>query len=87
MKQKTLIIDVREPYEYTKGHVQGAINIPPQSLMAGAPELADISKDTQIILYCLSGARSSVSMNILKAQGFTNLINGINQDHVKARYL
>lgn len=81
-----LIIDVREPFEYERGHVQGSINIPPSGLMAGAPELADVPRDTQIILYCHTGSRSAVSKNILERMGFTNLTNGINKDFVEARY-
>lgn len=82
-----IIIDVREPYEYQMGHVEGAINIPPMVLMRGLPgPLATIPKDTEIILYCLSGARSGASMRILQQYGFSNLINGINKDHVRARY-
>jgi rhodanese-related sulfurtransferase len=82
-----LIIDVREEYEFNGGHVEGALNIPPHRLMAGAPELVDIPKDTLIILYCRSGARSATSINILRSQGFTNLVNGINQDHVRAKHV
>lgn len=82
-----MIIDVREPYEFKTGHVKGAINIPPNKLMAGAKELAGIPKDTELILYCRSGSRSAVSANILKMQGFSNIINGINKDQVEARYL
>jgi len=82
-----LIIDVREPEEYQKGHVDGAINIPPSELMAGSGQLKDIPKDTELILYCVSGARSNASIYILKSQGFTNLINGINKDQVTAKYL
>ncbi len=83
-----LIIDVREPSEYIKGHAPGAINIPPATLLAGLPEvLSVVPKDAKIILYCLSGARSGASMRILEQYGFTNLINGINKDHVVAKYL
>lgn len=82
-----MIIDVREPFEFKTGHVKGAINIPPNKLMAGAKELVGVSKDTELILYCRSGSRSAVSANILKTQGFTNIINGINKDQVEARYL
>ena len=82
-----LIIDVREPFEYASGHAEGAINIPPSELMAGSPQLVDVPKDTQLILYCKSGARSNASMHILRSQGFTNLVNGINKDHVTAKYL
>lgn len=84
----SIIIDVREPFEYKMGHVKGALNIPPAKLMQGlTAELAGIPKDTKIILYCLSGARSSVSIRILQQYGFTNLVNGVNKDHVKARYV
>lgn len=83
---KRLIIDVREPEEYSRGHVEGAINIPPGELMAGASKLDYIPKDTEIILYCVSGSRSNVSIGILKQMGFTNLVNGINMQHVDAKY-
>lgn len=82
-----LIIDVREPHEFAAGHVEGALNIPPSKLMSDPPELRDVPKDTEIILYCHSGSRSNVSMHFMRAMGFTNLINGINKDHVQARYL
>lgn len=82
-----MIIDVREPYEFDASHVEGAINLPPQKLMGNLDELKDTPKDTEIILYCRSGARSNVAMHILSSHGFTNLINGINQDHVEANYL
>lgn len=83
-----IIIDVREPFEYKMGHVKGALNIPPAKLMNGVPkELVDVEKDTEIVLYCLSGARSGASMRILQQYGFTNLVNSINKDHVKAKYL
>ena len=81
-----IIIDVREPGEFARGHVDGAINIPPAQMMRGAPQLDDVAKDTEIILYCLSGARSNASMFYLRQKGFTNLVNGINQDHVRQKY-
>ena len=83
-----IIIDVRAPFEYKMGHIKGAINLPPAKLMGGLPkELEATPKDTEIILYCLSGARSGASIQLLQQYGFTNLINGINKDQVQARYL
>lgn len=79
-----IIVDVREPYEFAQGHVSGALNIPPADLMSGATALDNVPKDTQIILYCRSGSRSNVAMHILQSMGFTNLVNGINQQHVEA---
>ena len=68
------------------GHVAGAINIPPSDILAGAKQLLDVDKSTEIIIYCLSGARSNSSINILRAMGFTNLANGINKEQVAKRY-
>lgn len=84
---KRIIIDVREPFEYAQGHATGAINVPPAELMAGAKQLSDTPKDAEIILYCKTGSRSNVSMQILQGLGFTNLINGINAAQVEKRYL
>ena len=86
MSQK-IIVDVREPYEYASGHVEGAINVPPAALMAGAKVLDQVPKDTELVLYCRSGARSQASMNYLRQLGFTNLTNGINQGHVEQNHL
>lgn len=81
-----VIIDVREPDEFVQGHADGAINIPPDKLMVGAHELQGIAKDTKLVVYCKTGSRSNVAMHILRQQGFTNVVNGINKDHVNARY-
>lgn len=82
-----VIIDVREPFEYGSGHVDGAINVPPAELLAGAPALKNIDKNTTLIVYCLSGSRSNASIQILKQMGFTNLINGVNAERVEKNYL
>lgn len=81
-----VVIDVREPNEFNDGHVSGALNIPPSSLMAGASELKDIPKNANIIVYCKSGSRSNVAAHILQNLGYTNITNGINKDQVKAKY-
>lgn len=81
-----LIIDVREPFEFSTGHVKGAINIPPAELMSGAKKLKDVSKDAEIVLYCISGSRSNASMHYLRQMGYTNLSNGINKSQVNAKY-
>lgn len=82
---KQLVIDVREPFEFAQNHVEGAINIPPANLMAGASELDGVPKDTEIIVYCRTGSRSDVAIHILRSLGYTRLANGINQEHVEAR--
>ena len=84
---ETIFIDVREPFEYAAGHVEGALNIPPMELVQGLPaKLAKVSKDTELVLYCRTGARSNTSMQFLSRYGFTNMVNGINKNHVEANY-
>lgn len=79
-----IIIDTRSSAEFSSGHIEGAINLSPDSFTNGfPPELESVSKDEQIIVYCLSGARSNVVKLILNGHGFTNVTNGINKDHVK----
>lgn len=81
-----IFVDVREPFEFKMGHVKGAINIPPNELMAGAKKLDDVPRETELVLYCRSGSRSNSSMSYFKRLGFTNLVNGINKDQIKANY-
>ena len=80
-----VVIDVREPHEFAEGHVNGALNIPPAALMAGAEELDSIPKDANIIVYCRSGSRSNVASHILEGLGYQNITNGINKDQVEAK--
>jgi phage shock protein E len=87
MSSKQVIIDVREPYEYQSGHIETAINIPPSDLTSGASQLQALDKNTKLIIYCKTGSRSNVSIQTLKQMGFTNLVNGINADHVRKNYL
>lgn len=81
-----IFIDVREPHEYANAHVEGALNIPPTDIMSGAPQLQNIPKDTELVLYCRSGSRSNTAMHLFKTLGFKNIVNGINKDHIRTKY-
>ena len=61
------LVDVRSPDEYRSGALQGAINHPVQWLGAGRT-LED--KETPVVVYCATGARSRVAQQILQAAGF-----------------
>ncbi len=58
------LIDVREPHEFSQGHLHGAINLPLSRLpllLAEDPSLADLlSRDSDLVIYCRSGGRSAV---------------------------
>ena len=72
----TMIIDVRTPAEYSAGHIESAINVPVESIMAGElGALAGAPKGAPIRLYCRSGARASYALPFLQAEGFTDVVN------------
>ena len=71
----TLIIDVRSPGEFAAGHVAGAINLP-LDVLAEQAATALPSRDTPLLLYCLSGARSGVGVQWLLSQGYRDVSNG-----------
>lgn len=66
------IIDVREKYEYEKGHIKGAVNIPLSELRKRTDE---IPKDRAVYLHCRSGQRSYNAIMALQNLGFNNLYN------------
>lgn len=67
------VIDVRTPGEYAQGHFEGAINIPLQEL---EDRIKDVGPTNQaIVVYCLSGGRSSQAQRILKDAGFEDVTN------------
>ena len=49
------LIDIREPYEYGDGHIEGSINIPMDGFLE---KLDQLETSKQIIIYCNTGRRS-----------------------------
>jgi rhodanese-related sulfurtransferase len=64
---KTLIIDVRDPDEFEKETIKGAINIPLDQL---GPKLRDIPKDTTLVFTCSTGLRSAQATKVAEQAGF-----------------
>jgi rhodanese-related sulfurtransferase len=65
-----VLLDVREPDEFVRGHVRGAINVPQADL---ATRLDEIPRDRPILTICQSGSRSVRSAQFLKQQGYVNV--------------
>ncbi len=75
------IVDVRQPGEYAKGHLPGAVLIPLGDLATRFTEL-DFDRDT--IVYCRSGVRSKTACQLLARLGIDrayNMTGGINAYH------
>lgn len=65
-----VLVDVRDPDEFAAGHVDGAINIPLDSLDARAAELPE---DATVVTVCgKGGGRSEQAAEKLRALGFVS---------------
>ncbi len=69
-----LILDVRSPQEYAEGHIPGAINIPHDQLGSRLAEIGS-HKNKDVVLYCGSGGRVGIAVNILRPAGFSKLLH------------
>ncbi|MGX9462956.1 rhodanese-like domain-containing protein [Shewanella sp. A14] len=74
IERQVMVIDVRTAEEFAAGHINGAINIPFDQIV---PELTklNLTKDTDLVLYCRSGRRSGIAQNALVKQGYSKTYN------------
>jgi len=76
-----VVLDVRTKSEYDSRHIYGTVWIPNTELAARIGELSG-HEDHEIIVYCLSGGRSSTASSILDSHNFTkvyNMLGGISE--------
>jgi NADPH-dependent 2,4-dienoyl-CoA reductase/sulfur reductase-like enzyme/rhodanese-related sulfurtransferase len=66
-KGEDCVLDVREPEEYERGHVSGAVHIPLHDLRS---RLDELPRDRPIKAHCRVGQRSHVAVRILRQNGF-----------------
>jgi len=64
------VVDVREPMEWTTGHVPGALLIPLGELRGSLPS---IPKHRPVITICEAGVRSCTAASLLASAGFTGV--------------
>ena len=65
-----LIIDVREPREFKRGHIPGARLLPLPALLENTTQ---VPQDRRVILVCRRGRRSSRATYVLHKQGYDNV--------------
>lgn len=69
---KTILLDVRDPGEYQRGHIEHASHIPVNQLR---DRLAELDPSKEIIVYCAIGLRGYIAARILKQHGFEHVRN------------
>ena len=67
-----LLLDVREPWEFGKASIDGALLIPMRSV---PDRLVELNPDRETVVICHHGIRSRMVGHFLERQGFSNVIN------------
>jgi len=67
-KLSPIIVDVRQPDEYNRGFIAGAVNIPLRELVKNLQALPGLDKD--IVLVCNTGHRAAIGMAVLQMLGY-----------------
>ena len=70
IREKAMLIDIREPKAFAQKHLDGAINLP---LYAIRQNLDSIPHDKMVIVYCMHGRGSYHAAILLKNRGFDNV--------------
>ncbi|MDG6774400.1 rhodanese-like domain-containing protein [Thiomicrorhabdus sp. ZW0627] len=68
------LLDVRSAGEFKDGSIANAVNISVTDLAKNLDRIS-VEKDAPILVYCMTGARSSRAASILVKSGFTNVYN------------
>ena len=81
-----VLLDVRTPEEYNEGHIPESKNVPLQTL--DKVKTVVENKDTELFVYCYSGARSRWAVAALGQMGYTkvNNIGGISSYRGKVEW-
>ena len=75
---ETVVIDMRNHYEYEVGHFQKAIEVPSDTFREQLPMAVDMMKDQKernIIMYCTGGIRCEKASAYMLHQGFSNVFH------------
>lgn len=71
-KNKSAIVDVRGLTEFNSGHIEGAKHV----FLGTLPDnMEKIDRNSDVIIHCQAGDRSSIAYSILVKEGFTRVKN------------
>ena len=74
----TVVIDMRNHYEYEVGHFEDAIEVPSDTFREQLPmavEMMEADKDKNIIMYCTGGIRCEKASAYMLHRGFKNVFH------------
>ncbi len=73
------VVDVREPFEWEAGRIEGSVHVPLNDVLAGRAEGLD--PERPIVVVCSGGNRSELATMMLRARGLEayNLSEGLRE--------
>ena len=74
----TIVVDMRNHYEYEVGHFQNAIEVPSDTFREQLPmavEMLKENKDANIVMYCTGGIRCEKASAYMLHHGFKNVFH------------
>jgi UPF0176 protein len=98
--ENTVIVDMRNHYEYEVGHFKGAIEVPSDTFREQLPMAVDMlqdQKDKNIIMYCTGGIRCEKASAYMLHHGFENVYhveggiieyaNKVKEQHLENKFI
>ena len=70
--KRPVLLDVREPYEYSLCHLESSTLIPVEEL---PDRMGELSKESELVVYCHVGIRSALAVKQLRHAGYRNVRN------------
>ncbi len=99
-KPDTIVIDMRNHYEFEVGHFENALEVPSDTFREQLPMAVDMLKgkeDKNIIMYCTGGIRCEKASAYLLHKGFTNVFHleggiisyaqSVKEQNLKSRFI
>jgi UPF0176 protein len=97
---ETIVVDMRNHYEYEVGHFENAIDVPSETFREQLPMAVNIlqeKKDKNIIMYCTGGIRCEKASAYMLHNGFKNVYhleggiiqyaNKVKEEHLPNKFL
>lgn len=97
---ETIVVDMRNHYEYEVGHFENAIEIPSETFREQLPMAVSMlheKKDKNIIMYCTGGIRCEKASAYMLRNGFKNVYhleggiiqyaNKVKEEHLPNKFL
>lgn len=68
-----ILLDIRTVDEFNEGHIKGAKQIDYYQTQAFSDYLDTLDKSKKYLIYCRTGRRTGLALNLFKQKGFTNV--------------